>query len=89
MSLAPRDLQCPNVRAFFGEFPEDIESHAVYDYAAETLEILASSLGQVKILVETHDSMTTAVKIRPLLDRIGSSSIGVLWDMAHSSRAGS
>ena len=82
------EFTCANVRTFFGAFPEGLEPEEVYDHAAEMLSGLAPNLRKVRILVETHDSVSAAAKLKPLLDRVDSPMIGVLWDMAHSHREG-
>jgi sugar phosphate isomerase/epimerase len=82
------DFNCPNVRTFFGAFPESHQPDEVYDYAAEMLTGLVPTLTKVRILVETHDAVSASAKLKPLLDRVESPRIGALWDMAHSHREG-
>lgn len=82
------DLGSPNVRIFFGSFPWYVYRGRVYDYAAETLNTVATELDSVRVLVETHDSMSAGEDLEPLLARIDSPMIGVVWDMAHTNREG-
>lgn len=82
------DLGSPNVRTFFGVFPWYVYRARVYDHAAEMLNTVAAELDSVRVLVETHDSMSAAEDLEPLLARVDSPLIGVLWDMAHTNRAG-
>ena len=82
------DLGSPNVRIFFGSFPWYVYRGRVYDYAAETLNTVAAELDSVRVLVETHDSMSAGEDLEPLLARIDSPMIGVVWDMAHTNREG-
>ena len=82
------DLGSPNVRTFFGAFPWYVYRERVYDYAAGMLNTVAAELDTVRVLVETHDSMSAGEDMEPLLARLDSRKIGVVWDMAHTNRTG-
>jgi sugar phosphate isomerase/epimerase len=77
------DLGSPNVRTFFGPLPWYVYRGRVYDYAAEMLNTVAAGLDSVRVLVETHDSMSAGEDLDtggPLLARVDSSMIGVVWE---------
>jgi sugar phosphate isomerase/epimerase len=87
------EMGCPYIRTFIGRLPDTIEPASllnIYDYIAESLERVGSQLGHspVQILIETHDSWSTSTRVKHLLDRITSPAIDLLWDTAHSYRAG-
>lgn len=84
-----QDMGCRYVRTFIGKFP-DLPQEQVYDYVAQSLNRVAKAIDdtEVQVLIETHDFLCTAAMLEPLLRRMEHQNIAVLWDMAHSYRAG-
>jgi sugar phosphate isomerase/epimerase len=87
------EVGCPYIRTFIGKLPDAVkpnELQTIYDYIAESLDRVGNALAHssVKILIETHDSWSMASSIKPILDRIDSPAIDLLWDTMHSYRAG-
>ena len=79
------DLGCGFVRTFAGDFPNQ-DPERVYDYVAEALNRIGKRIerGPVKILVETHDAVSSGRSLKRLLERLETNAVGVLWDIAHS-----
>jgi sugar phosphate isomerase/epimerase len=84
------DVNCSYVRTFFGLIPKERNRDEVYDYVAASLNLIGRKLegSGVMVLVESHDSMSSARMLKPLLSRVTSPAVGVLWDMAHTYRDG-
>lgn len=79
------DLQAPFVRTFIGTWGEG-GAEAAGEAAAESLNRVAERIAgsPVTVLVETHDQVSRVRDLAPILRRVPSPRIGVLWDMAHS-----
>ena len=62
----------------------------LYDHMASSLNRVASAINgsPVKILLETHGRITCGKLMAPLLERIPSDQVGVLWDFPHSYHSG-
>ena len=85
-----KDVGCKNVRTFIGRFPDNKNRNEVYDYIAYSINRVAHEKENsgVDILIELHDELCTGELVKPLLDRITAKNVGILWDVAHSWRAG-
>jgi sugar phosphate isomerase/epimerase len=83
------DLQAPFVRTFIGLWDDKGRAEAAGE-AAESLNRVAERIAAspVTVLVETHDRVSRVRDLAPILRRVPSPRIGVLWDMAHSWRSG-
>jgi len=62
----------------------------IYDRMAASLNRVAEAIAEspVRILIETHGRMTTGRLMAPLLERIPSGRIGVLWDFPNGLMGG-
>lgn len=86
MELA-RDLDCPYVRTFLGQFDGER-----VDYLPGIIESLCTVAERgadlpVTVLMETHDDWSRTDSLTEILADTPES-VGVLWDMAHSHREG-
>lgn len=83
-----RDLGAPYVRVFpggAGSSPDEADATAVRRLSA--VARTASDMG-VRVLLETHDSHARGVDAARVLERVGRSSVGALWDVMHTWRDG-
>jgi sugar phosphate isomerase/epimerase len=82
-------LDCPYVRIFGGELPDDLKAmRDGIQTAANNLRVLAEyakPLG-VRPLVETHDSFIGSSRIIDLIRATDHENIGALWDVHHPFR---
>jgi len=81
-----RDIGAPYVRTFIGEG----DGGAVSPYGLQVLRQAGEQAAArgVMVLMETHDALSAGKKIKVLLDAVGGPGLGILWDMAHTVRAG-
>lgn len=84
------DVGAPYIRTFMGKFPDGLSDEVVYDGAADSLNRVGQQIAGsgIMVLIETHDSTSATARLKPLMERISAPAIGVLWDMAHSTREG-
>lgn len=85
VELAAR-LGAPYVRVFGDRFPEGEDRAAVLRRVANALRIVgvhASGIG-VRVLLETHGDFVRSPTLVELIERVGSSSVGILWDAHHT-----
>jgi sugar phosphate isomerase/epimerase len=80
------ELGAPFVRTFVGAWEQGVDSEAIYQGVADSLERVALRMegSPVTVLVETHDSVSRMGELHKILRRVPSAKIAVLWDMAHS-----
>lgn len=79
-----RDLGASWVRVFPGGGDSGaVEADATAVRRLSAVAPLAADLG-AKVLLETHDSHRTGAAAAPVLRKVGSPSVGALWDVMHS-----
>ena len=87
MGQRASQIGAPAIRVFGGGLPEDV---SFGDVIVPTRRALASTCesipNDVACLIETHDSWSTGAEVASLIK--GLDGIGVLWDVAHTWRAG-
>ena len=84
------EMNCPLVKTFGGQIPDDREREEVFEYMSESLWRLAaraSELG-VTLIVETHDGFCLGADLANLLERVQHPNIAALWDVHHPYRMG-
>lgn len=85
-----RKLDCGVVRVFAGNFDEKKlgldEARRKVVAGLRTLAPVAVDLG-VWIGVETHDRWTATERLRAVLEEVGSSAVGAIWDVNHPYRS--
>ncbi|MEU2428335.1 sugar phosphate isomerase/epimerase family protein [Streptomyces sp. NPDC007861] len=64
--------------------PSEADANAVRRLAA--VAPVAADLG-VRVLLETHDSHSTAAAVSRVLDRVDHPGVGAIWDLMHTWRA--
>lgn len=77
-------------RAYGGSFPDGVPVEAVCDYIAESIWRVvprAEELG-VKIVLETHDGLSSAQMAAKVLQRLETPHVQALWDVLHPTRMG-
>ncbi len=79
------EIGAPFIRVFAGALPESMTRSRVAGPTRDALAAAAERMPDgVRILVETHDAWTSAKDI----SRLVSTDVGVVWDVAHTVRAG-
>jgi fatty-acyl-CoA synthase len=85
------ELNAPYVRTFIGELPEGANlDSSLYENVSDCLRVVseyAESVG-VRIAVEPHDDFVRASTIVPILNRVPSPALRVIWDLGNSFAAG-
>ena len=83
-------IGAPLLRVFGGEWPAGLSPEAACDRAAGVLNAVATDAeaAGVAIVLETHDSFSSAASVGEILRRAGSPAIGALWDTHHPYRMG-
>ncbi|MCL2812195.1 MAG: sugar phosphate isomerase/epimerase [Clostridia bacterium] len=81
-----RDIGAPYVRTFIGEG----DGGRVSPYGVQVLRQAGERAIEqgVMVLIETHDALSAGKQVKVLLDAVNSAGVGILWDMAHTVRAG-
>lgn len=80
------DLEAPYVRTFGANTDQLINKESLTQWVAEALlaaDDYAAHRG-VRVLLETHDQLSTGFEIKQVFARTGPISAGVLWDVKHS-----
>ena len=80
------EWEAPFVRVFGGELDPEVRQGSAYDEIGDRLVPLldvAETLG-VCIVLETHDSFSSAASVAKLLNDIAHPSLGALWDIRHT-----
>jgi fatty-acyl-CoA synthase len=80
----------PMIRVFGGDPAAGSSLDEGLDRAAAILNHVAPAAeGQgVKIAIETHDAFSSAAAVAPILERVPSAGVGVIWDIFHTHRMG-
>jgi fatty-acyl-CoA synthase len=89
LSLA-EGWSAPMIRVFGGEPAAGGSLDDGLNRAAGILNHLApeaENLGVI-IAIETHDAFSSAAAVAPILERVPSASVGVIWDVFHTHRMG-
>jgi sugar phosphate isomerase/epimerase len=84
------EWEAPLLRVFPGPWPEGRPAEAVYDGVAALLNGVTPEAERrgVAIVIETHDSMSSARAVAEALRRVPSPACGALWDTHHPFRVG-
>jgi sugar phosphate isomerase/epimerase len=84
------DLQCPCIRVFPGLYAKEISREDAVTSLVNSLRELAPYAQQrnVKVCVETHDSICDAPTMADVMRQVDHPSIGVVWDVMHTQRQG-
>lgn len=82
------DLEAKYVRTFLGELGNPASRESQVKKAAESLGRVVefAEPSGIEIAVETHDSWSSVSRLIPLIERVPP--LRILWDIAHSLRAG-
>lgn len=85
-----RDLGASFIRTFAGGIPAGINRETHDKRIAESLAVIAHDLREtdVSILLETHDRVSSIKSAQKIVSVANNPHIGILWDIAHSLRAG-
>ena len=80
-----RDLNCPLVRVFGGNLPQDAPHADAVARAADTLREFgdAAQSAGVAIVLETHDAFSTGAQVAELLQATQHPAVFALWDLHH------
>jgi sugar phosphate isomerase/epimerase len=79
------DLEVPYIRTFVGDYSTPMLEDQVIENTSHYLNIcgkIAEEKG-VQILIETHDSFSTAQKVNKILKKIDNNGVAALWDIHH------
>ncbi len=88
VTMAERAISigAPAIRVFGGPLPEGRDRDAVVTETADALSRAVAGCGGIRLLVETHDAWSRGADAWLFIsDVVGA---GVLWDVAHTTRAG-
>jgi len=85
-----KDLGASYVRTFIGGLPKGIESGTHDERVAASLVNIARAVEGtgISILVETHDRISSVAAALRIVNLAAHPQVGILWDIAHSLRAG-
>ena len=84
------DLEAPYVRTFGANPDRPVDHDNLTSWIAQALVAVddyATSRG-VRVLLETHDLLSTGAEVQQVFARTGPITAGVLWDVKHSLRKG-
>ncbi len=84
------EWRSPLVRVYGGPWPPGRSADQVFDRVAEMLSRVTPEAERlaVAILLETHDTFSSARLVAEVLRRVPSAAVGALWDVLHSHRVG-
>ena len=84
------ELQVPVIRYFAAHNPPELDLEASIQAVGDMLSLLSehAEKANVKIGVETHDEFASAKVTGRAVDMAQSPSVGAIWDMWHTNRAG-
>ncbi|MTI59736.1 MAG: sugar phosphate isomerase/epimerase [Firmicutes bacterium] len=84
------DLGAPYVRTFGSDADNSYELSKVISWIAEAFKEIDDYAAQkgVRVLLETHDFLSKGEDVVKIFEKSQTSNCGVLWDVAHSIRAG-
>ena len=75
------------IRIFLGNFAKKYCDIKPYDYNGIVKALTAAAYyakeKNVRILIETHNQFATGKVLKKLYDDVGSSAVGVIWDIVH------
>lgn len=80
------DLEAPYVRTFGANMDQSVDHESLTSWVAQALMAIddyATSRG-VRVLLETHDLLSTGAEVYQVFARTGPITAGVLWDVKHS-----
>jgi sugar phosphate isomerase/epimerase len=83
-------LGSPTIRIFGGPIPPDQDEYRTMEWIIDGFRKtrdLAARRG-IRVLLETHDSFSTGVKARRLIEAVSHPNIAIVWDFLHSLRFG-
>ena len=88
VAMAERAISigAPAIRVFGGPLPEGLDRDSVVTETADALSRAVKSCGGVRVLVETHDAWPRGADVWLFISDVAGA--GVLWDVAHTYRAG-
>ena len=84
------DVGAPYVRTFGSDANNPYRLEQVISWIAEAFDQVDDFAGEkdVKVLLETHDVLSKGKEVKKIFERSQTENCGVLWDVAHSIRAG-
>ncbi|MCX7786989.1 MAG: sugar phosphate isomerase/epimerase [Spirochaetes bacterium] len=83
-------LRAPTIRLFGGPIPPDQEEKKTREWIAEGFRKVGDFAARrgILVLLETHDSFSTGLKARELLEFVSHPNMAIVWDFLHSIRFG-
>ena len=86
MGERAQQIGAPAIRVFAGQVADDVDADALVDPTRDALAAAAATMPDgVALLIETHDAWSRGADVMRLASANG---VGVVWDVAHSVRAG-
>ncbi len=84
------DVGAPYVRTFGSDADNPYQLEQVIEWIAEAFVQVDDFAGEkgVKVLLETHDVLSKGKEVKKIFEKSQTNNCGVLWDVAHSIRAG-
>jgi sugar phosphate isomerase/epimerase len=81
-------LNCRVIRVFSGRFPENISEEETIEGIVQGLKDVCvyAEDNSVYVALETHDALTSSALVKDIVERVGSDSMAVLWDIHHTYR---
>jgi len=78
-------LNCPYVRVFPNDFPQDRERNATMEVIAKNLSVLGdyAKSTNVTVLMETHGEVVHADDVKKIMQSAQSPHIGLVWDIGN------
>jgi sugar phosphate isomerase/epimerase len=86
----PRRYERDEAREYGGSFPAGAAEDEVCDRIAESVwrVVPAARAAGVLVVLETHDGLSSARRMRKVLDRLDTPQVQALWDVLHPTRVG-
>jgi sugar phosphate isomerase/epimerase len=85
MGERARQIGAPAIRVFAGQVADGVDVDALVEPTRDALAAAAATMpDDVALLIETHDEWSRGADVM----RLVTGDVGVLWDVAHSVRAG-
>jgi len=78
-------LNCPYVRVFPNDFPQDQERNATMEVIAKNLSVLGNyaKSTNVTVLMETHGEVVHADDVKKIMQSAQSPHVGLVWDIVN------
>jgi len=78
-------LNCPYVRVFPNDFPQDRERNATMEVIAKNLSVLGdyAKATNVTVLMETHGEVVHADDVKKIMQSAQSPHVGLVWDIVN------